>query len=41
MVNSGWRLEELSAMELPELLFWMKEQSRINEEMKTEADKNG
>lgn len=41
MVNSGWRLEELSRMELNELLFWMTEQNKINKEMTREAEKNG
>lgn len=41
MVNSGWRLDELSGMELSELLFWMTEQNKINEEMTKEAEKNG
>lgn len=41
MVNSGWRLDELSAMEVPELLYWISEQSEINEEMTKEAEKNG
>lgn len=41
MVNSGWRLEELSGMDLNELLFWMTEQNKINKEMTKEAEKNG
>ncbi len=41
MVNSGWRLDELSAMDVPELLFWINEQNKINEEMTKEAEKNG
>nr|DAN90216.1 MAG TPA: hypothetical protein [Caudoviricetes sp.] len=41
MVNSGWRLEELSGMDLNELLFWMTEQNKINKEMTREAEKNG
>ena len=38
---SGGRLEELSGMDLNELLFWMTEQNKINKEMTREAEKNG